>query len=98
MLSAGDLVALETKYHTNCLVKLYNTNIRNIEEDREEKTDGIAHGLALVELIGYIQDVKSSDISRAPIFKLADLQLYTERIKELGVGVAGRIHSTHLKE
>ncbi|KAK2155099.1 hypothetical protein LSH36_249g02004 [Paralvinella palmiformis] len=69
---------------------------RNIEEDREENTDGVAHGLALVELIGYI---KSSDPPRALIFKLADLlQLYTDRIKELGVGVAGRIHSTHLKE
>ena len=99
MLSAGDLVALEAKYHTHCLVKLYNTSRRNIEEDREENTDGVAHGLALVELIGYIEEVKSSDVSRAPIFKLADpLQLYTDRIKELGVDVGGRVHSTHLKD
>ena len=33
MLSAGDLVVLEAKYHTHCLVNLYNTNRRNIEED-----------------------------------------------------------------
>lgn len=65
MLSAGDLVALEAKYHTHCLVKMYNTSRRNIEEDREENTDGVAHGLALVELIGYIEEVKSSNVSRA---------------------------------
>ena len=91
-------MALEAKYHTHCLVKLYNTNRRNIEEDRDENTDGVAHGLALVELIGYIQDLKSSDLSRAPIFKLADLlKLYTDRINELGVSVSERIHSTYLK-
>ena len=53
----------------------------------------------MVELTGYLEEVKSSNVSRASIFKLADLlHLYTDRIKELGVGVAGRIHSTHLKE
>ena len=99
MLSAGDLVALEAKYHTHCLVKFYNSSRRSIDEDRFENTDGVAHGMALVELIGYIEDVKSSDVSRAPIFKLADLiQLYTDRVKELGVDVTGRIHSTHLKD
>ncbi|KAK2150502.1 hypothetical protein LSH36_403g03079 [Paralvinella palmiformis] len=98
MLSAGDLVALEAKYHTHYLVKLYNTNRRNIEEDREN-TDGVAHGLPLVGHIGYIKEVKSIDLSRAPIFKLADLlQLYTDRIKELDVDVAEHIHFTHLKE
>ena len=77
---------------------VYNTSRRIIEEDREN-TDGVTHGLALVELIGYIEEVKSINVSRAPIFKLAHLlQLYTDRIKELGVCVAGRIHSTHLKE
>jgi len=76
MLSAGDLVALEAKWHTHCLDKLYTTNWRNIEEYREENIDGVAHKLALVELIGYIKEVKSSDLFRAPIFKLADpLQL-----------------------
>ena len=33
-----------------------------------------------------------------PIFKLADiLQLYTDRLIELGVDITGRIHSTYLK-
>ena len=34
-----------------------------------------------------------------PIFKLADLlQLYTDRLIELGVDITGRIHSTYLKK
>ena len=34
----------------------------------------------------------------APVFKLVDLlQLYTDRLVELGVEITGRVHSTHLK-
>ena len=34
----------------------------------------------------------------APVFKLADLlQLYSDRLVELGVKITGRIHSTDLK-
>ena len=39
-----------------------------------------------------------SDKDVAPIFKLTDLiQLYTDRLIELGVDLTGRIHSTDLK-
>ena len=54
MLSAGDLVAPEAKYHTKCLVKFYNTSRQSIEEDGEENTVGTAHGIALVELINWL--------------------------------------------
>jgi len=34
-----------------------------------------------------------------PVFKLADLtKLYTERLRQLGIEVSGRIISTRLKE
>ena len=34
-----------------------------------------------------------------PVFKLADLlQLYTDRLIELGVDITGRIHSTYLEK
>jgi hypothetical protein len=94
----GDLVAQETKYHSPCLVKLYNACIRKVEKGKHENSDGVSHGIALVELIGYIQDTKMSVRDVAPIFKLTDLlQLYTDRLIELGVDITGRIHSTDLK-
>ena len=89
-LCPGDLVAQEAKYHSHCLVKLYNASNR--------KVDGVSHGIALVELIGYIEEREMSDKDVAPIFKLTDLlQLYTDRLIELRVDVTGRIHSTDLK-
>ncbi|GFO27758.1 hypothetical protein PoB_005426300 [Plakobranchus ocellatus] len=99
-LSHGDLVALEAKYHASCLVKLYNASNRKSEEDMKDSSDRVSHGIALAELIGYIEDTKSSvtvnDI--APVFKLVDLlRLYTDRLVELGVWITERIHSTDLK-
>lgn len=99
-LSHSDLVAQEAKYHTNCLATLYNASKRKTEEGEKENFDSVSHGIALAELIGYIEDTKLSvtvnDI--APVFKLADLlKLYTDRLVELGVEITGRIHSTDLK-
>ena len=48
-----DLVAQEAKYHSQCLVKLYNANSRKTEEGKHENTDGVSYGISLVELIGY---------------------------------------------
>ena len=97
-LSQCDLVAQEAKYHANCLVKLYNASSRKTEEGETQNSDRVSHGLALVELLGYIEDVKLNSKDIAPIFKLTDLvQLYTNRLVELGVKITGRIHSTDLK-
>ena len=97
-LCPGDLVAQEAKYHSQCLVKLYNASSRKVEEGKHENTDRVSHGIALVELIGYIQEAKISAKDVVPIFKMADLlQLYTDRLIELGVDITGRIHSTYLK-
>ena len=97
-LSHSDLVAQEAKYHSNCLIKLYNASNRKTEEDEKENFDRVSHGIALVELLGYIEDITLSVKDIAPVFKLVDLlQLYTDRLVELGVEITGRIHSTDLK-
>ena len=96
-LCPGDLVAQEAKYHSQCLVKLYASS-RKVEEGKLENADRVSHGIALVELIDYIQEAKMSAKDVVPIFKMADLlQLYTDRLIELGVDITGRIHSTDLK-
>ena len=38
-------------YHSQCLVRLYNTSSRKFDEGKHENTDGVSHGIALVELI-----------------------------------------------
>ena len=52
-LCPGDLVAQEAKYHSQCLLKLYNASSRMTEEGKHVYTDGVSHGISLVELIGY---------------------------------------------
>ena len=71
-------------------MKLYNASSRKIEEKRTQDPDGLAHGIALVEVIGYLEDTRSADSAVIPVFKLKNiLQLYTERLTELGVEVSG---------
>lgn len=97
-LSAGDMVAQDAKYHARCLVKLYNASNRNSEEDIEDSEE-IAHGIALAELISYIEEARSADETVLPVFKLSNLaKLYAGKLEELGVKVVDRIHSTRLKE
>ena len=42
-LCPGDLVAQEAKYHSQCLVKLYNASSRKTEEGKHEYTEGVSH-------------------------------------------------------
>ena len=50
-----------------------------------------------MELIGYIEETQMNAKDVAPIFKMTYIfQLYTDRLRELGVDVSGRIHSTDL--
>jgi len=55
------------------------------------------HGIALAELIAYIDEAHTDEVS--PVFRLADLgELYSARLKQLGLEKLSRIHSTRLKE
>ena len=59
--------------------------------------DAVNHGIAFAELVSYIEDARMDNLV-APIFKLSDLvSLYSNRLKQRGTEVAGRIHSTKLK-
>lgn len=96
-LSVGDLIALEAKYHSQCLVSLYN-RARQVKPSIEpDDTCTLNHGIALAELVTYIEDARA-DNEVAPVFKLADLiKMYSARVKQLGTSLDGRVNSTHLK-
>ena len=93
-LSQGpDLIALESKYHPTCLVRLYKKADSLTDEADKNEDDICPESIALAELVAYIEDSSES------IFKLADLsKAYESRLKQLGRSSSARINSTWLKK
>ena len=56
-LSAGDMGALEAKYHTSCLLKLYNRARagKNIV-DSETNNDATISGIVFAELVMFLEE------------------------------------------
>ena len=89
------MIALEAKYHTKCLLNLYD---RAKQADNTRiAPDAHLHGIAFAELVSYMEEYcEEENVSAA--FKLSDLvNTYKARLEQLGVVVEGRIHSTRLK-
>ena len=61
-LSIGDIVALDAKYHTKCLVKLYN-RARKVKAEKIQSTSDweIMSNFVFAELIIYIKEMHSSE-------------------------------------
>ena len=56
-LSAGDMVALEAKYHTNCLVKLYNRARKTKSEGpKDTEQERMVSVIVFSELVLYIEE------------------------------------------
>lgn len=99
-LSAGDLIAIEAKYHTKCLVSLYNrtrtvmksTSEKDLELHTERTT---LDELAFSELVAYIDDfIQCEDVV---VLKLSDLTaIYQTKLQELKL--EANINKTRLKE
>uniref|UniRef100_UPI00358FEB60 uncharacterized protein isoform X2 n=1 Tax=Myxine glutinosa TaxID=7769 RepID=UPI00358FEB60 len=98
-LSAGDMIALESKYHNKCLVGLYN-RVRKHKTQEKQGTDEekMLSGIAFAEVVMYIEESRFDD-STAPVFKLADLSdLYRSRMEQLGIKLESKVNTTRLKE
>jgi len=94
-LSPEDIMAQDALYHVKCLVSLYN-KARDTKRTLDDQND-INHGIALGELLSYIDDARI-DSHVASVFKLTDLTiLYSNRLKQLGTVLPGRVHLTKLK-
>ena len=95
-LSLGDMVALEAKYHTKCLLALYN-RARKVQAAQQQisSKDDVVSGIVFAELVMYIEQV----CLEASIFKLTDMaQLYMSRMQQFGVMSDKRMHTTRLKQ
>ena len=97
-LSTGDMHALDALYHTKCLTGLSNRYRQSTTSSRERTNQASLEGIALAELISYIEETKASD-DDIHIFKLSNLvKLYRSRLEELNTHIPDRVNSTRLKE
>ena len=67
-LSAGDMIALEAKYHRNRLTTLYNKARQATEKQEKEENYSHLHGIAFAELVAYMEDMR--DEESVSVFKL----------------------------
>ena len=88
------MVAIEAKYHRNCLRALYNTITPAALKDEDEDR---LHGIAFAELAVFMEDMYA-DEDNATVFNLSNVaNLYKTRLEQLGSMVTNKIHTTRLK-
>lgn len=97
-LSMGDMVALEAKYHSKCLLALYYRAKTTVEAEQKTDHEGVMSRIVLAELVLYIEETHLEE-GTAPVFRLADLaKLYTTRMEQLRVALCKKVNSTRLKK
>lgn len=100
-LATGDMVAIEAKYHANCLAQLYNRR-RSFERERFKQFTSARNerhdSIAFAELTAYINDIRQVE-GIFPVFKLVDLKnMYTNRLQQFDASAVTHVNSTRLKE
>ena len=86
------MVAQRAAYNNKCLIALYNRE-RGAQASADTSVDAVNHGIAFAELVSYIEEAHNDNLV-PPVFYLSDLvNLYGERLEQLGTSVTGRIHS-----
>ena len=99
-LSSGDLIAIEAKYHSKYLVRLYNRTrslkLQKVAEVSNTKAIELSE-LAFAELVACIEDVLEED--EPTLLTLSDLvKFYTSRIEHFLKAECGKVNVTRLKE
>lgn len=95
-LAAGDMVAIDAKYHAKCLAQLYKKTQLSRKDSLESSSERLLHGIAFAELVSYIETYRES-MEAKPVFSMGDLKnLYISRLQKLGVNDV-QVHTTRLK-
>ena len=94
----GDMIAQDAMYHRNCLTDLYKkANAVQLDGNYSDSKRQL-YGIAFSEVVTYIDEMTIYSPEKKFVFKLSDLnKLYCKRLKELGLDMKGRVHSTRLK-
>ena len=87
-IQGGDLVALEAKYHLNCLTRLRNRH-RSLQRSKEQSTSGthekekILEARVFTELVLYVENAVEDGVFH---FRFSELrQMYQKRLTSLGI-------------
>ena len=92
-LSLGDMVALEAKCYTECLLALCNCARKVQAAQQQISSKDEVSGIMFAELVMYIEEV-CLEASISLVFKLTEIaQLYMSRIQQFGVMSAKRMHT-----
>ena len=89
------MIAIEAKYHQNCLRSLYN-RVRQEAPKGNSGHESCLHGISFVELVAFLEDTNNNE-DNASVFKLIDIALlYKVRLEQLGLTstLDKRIHTT----
>lgn len=99
-LGGEDLIALEASYHASCLSMLYrSTEYAKRDSVRGDEKPHRLEGIALADLVTFIEESRTNSGGELPTFKLADLaKMYTNRLQQLGMENTARPNSSRLKE
>ena len=99
-LGGEDLIALEASYHASCLSMLYrSTEYAKRDAVRGDEKPHRLEGIALADLVTFIEESRTNSGGELPTFKLADLaKMYTNRLQQLGMENTARPNSSRLKE
>ena len=91
-LATGEMIAIETKYHQNCLQQSQAGGT----ERQYSGQESCLHGIAFAELVTFLEDTNNNE-DNAPVFKLIDIALlYKVRLEQLGLTLDKRIHTTNI--
>ena len=82
-LGGEDLIALEASYHASCLSMLYrNTEYAEREAVRGDEKPHRLEGIALADLVTFIEESRTNSGGELPTFKLADVaKMYANRLQ-----------------
>jgi len=95
-LTERDMMAWESVYHSDCLIKFYKKGKEIEQVSGGSDVDSQISCTAFVELTIYMSDCAEED--KSAVFKLDDLiKFYEKQISDLGGRVDGKIHSTRFK-
>ena len=86
-LGGEDLIALEASYRASCLSMLYrSTEYAKREAVLGDEKPHRLEGIALADLVTFIEESRTNSGGELPTFKLADLaKMYTNRLQQLGM-------------
>ena len=97
-LSVGDMRALDAKYHSKCLMSLYNRAKSSVNAEDKTGHEHVVSGIVLAGLALYTENAHMEE-DTSSVFRLADLaNMYSNRMEHFGVHLDTRVNTTRLKD